>query len=184
LHDEVLAAAAEWIPVEQRRGGLRALGEGDKADVLKLVEEALAQPRLREAEQPLQERLRAHAARDVSELTPHLDRRATVRVERARRDLTKRGDTEARDMVSILEAQRERILARQREIEDASRQGRLAFNTDEERQLAADRRHWVERLRAVARELEAEPDRVRKSYVVRATRLEAVGIVYLWPLSS
>jgi superfamily II DNA/RNA helicase len=184
LHDEVLAAAAEWFPIEQRRGGLHALGEGDKADVLKLVEEALAQPRLREAEHPLQERLRAHAARDVGELTPHLERRATVLVERARRDLSKRGDAEAHDMAGILEAQRTRILARQREIEDASRQGKLAFNPEEERQLAADRRHWVDRLQAIARELEAEPDRVRKSYVVRATRIEAVGIVYLWPLSS
>lgn len=184
LHDEVLAAATEWLPIEQRSGRLRPLGEGDKADVLKLVEEALAQPRLREAEQPLQERLRAHAGRDVAELTPHLERRAKVLVERARRDLTKRGDTEALEMAGILEGQRERIQARQREIDEKPIQGRLALNLDEERQLAADRRHWVDRLQSIARELEAEPDRVRKSYVVKATRVEAVGIVYLWPLSS
>jgi len=184
LHDEVLAAAAEWLPVEQRRGGLRPLGEGDKADVLRLVEEGLAQPRLREVDEAQREYLRAHAARDVAELTPHFERRATVLVERARRDLTKRGDAEGRDMEAILEGQRERILARQKEIEEESRQGRLAFNLDEERQLAADRRYWVDRLKAIAQELGAEPERVRKSYVVRATRIEAVGIVYLWPLSS
>jgi hypothetical protein len=85
------------------RGALRPLGEGDKADVLQLVEEALAQPRLREVEPTLQEHLRAHAARDVAELTPHLERRGKVLVERAVRDLTKRGDTEARDMAGILE---------------------------------------------------------------------------------
>ena len=184
LHDEVLAAAAEWLPLEQRQGALKPLGEGDKSDVLKLVEEALASPRLREAEPLLQDRLRAHAARDVAELTGPLERRATILIERARRDLTRRGDTEASDMADILAAQRERILARQAEIEDDSRQGRLSFNPDEERQLAADRRHWVDRLSAIARELEAEPDRVRKSYIVKATRIEAVGIVYLWPLSS
>jgi superfamily II DNA/RNA helicase len=184
LHDEVLAAAAEWIPVEQRRGGLRPLREGEKADVLALVEEGLAQPRLREAGSALQDRLRAHAARDVSELTPHLEARAAMLVERAQRDLAKRGETEARDMASILEGQRTRIQARQREIDEESRQGRLAFNPEEERQLAADRRYWVDRLQAIARELDAEPDRIRKSYVVRATRVESVGIVYLWPLSS
>jgi hypothetical protein len=180
----VLATAAEWIPVEQRRAGLRPLGEGDKANVLKLVEDGLAQPRLREAGPPLQERLRAHAARDVAELTPHLERRAALLVERARRDLTKRGETEAQDMSGILEGQRERILERQLEVEEQSRQGRLAFNPEEERQLAADRRHWIERLGAIARELDAEPERIRTSYVVKATRIEAVGIVYLWPLSS
>ena len=185
LHDEVLAAAAWWVPPDQRAGrGLKALGEGDKADILRLVEESLAQPRLRESEPPLQERLRSFAARDVAELTPHLERRAGVLVERAERDLGKRGDAEARDMAAILEAQRERIQARQREIEEAGRQQRLQFNPEEERQLAADRRHWLARLEAIARELEEEPDRVRKSYLVKASRVEPVGLVYLWPLSS
>jgi hypothetical protein len=184
LHDEVLAAAAEWVPVEQRKGALRPLREGDKADVLKLVEEGLAQPRLREADATLQAHLRAHAGRDVAELTPHLERRAAELVERARRELTKRGETEARDMAGILEGQRARIQARQRELDEESRQGRLAFDPEEERQLAADRRHWVERLGAIASELAAEPERIRKSYVVKATRVEALGVVYLWPLSN
>jgi ERCC4-related helicase len=184
LHDEVLAAATEWLPVEQRRGGLRPLGETDKDDVLRLVEEALGQPRLRESSPALSERLRAHAGRDVAELQPHLERRAKLLITRATRDLQKRADTEAKDMATILQSQRARILARQQHIEEESRQGKLAFNPDEERQLAADRRYWVERLSAIARELEAEPERVRRSYIVRATRIEAVGLVYLWPLSS
>ncbi len=184
LHDEVLAAAAEWRPIEQRRGALRPLGEGDKADVLKLVEEALAQPRLREAEPTLQEHLRAHAGRDVAELTPHLERRSKLLVERAVRDLTRRGDAEASDMAAILADQRSRIEARQRAIAAEAAQGQLGLNPDEERQLAADQRYWVDRLQAIATELVAEPDRVRRSYAVKATRVEAVGIVYLWPLSS
>ena len=112
LHDEVLAAATEWLPVEQRRGGLRPLGETDKDDVLRLVEEALGQPRLRESSPALSERLRAHAARDVAELQPHLERRAKLLITRATRDLQKRADTEAKDMATILQSQRARILAR------------------------------------------------------------------------
>jgi ERCC4-related helicase len=184
LHDEVLAAAAEWVPLEQRRGGLRPLGEHDKDDVLRLVEDGLASPRLREVEATLQKRLAAHAAQDIAELTPHLERRSAARVERARRELTKRGDTEAREMAAILEGQRARILARQAEVEEDSRQGKLAFELAELRQLEADRRHWTERLTAIVRELDAEPERIRRSYVVRATRVEPVGIVYLWPVSS
>ena len=184
LHDEVLAAAAEWVPLEQRKGSLKPVGESDKADILQLIEEALAQPRLREAEPGLQQRLRSNAARDVAELTAPLERRAAVLVERAQRDLTRRGDAEANDMREILVAQRARILARQNEVEEMERRGRLVFDPDEERQLAADRRFWLERLQSIARELDAEPDRVRKSYVVKATRVESVGIVYLWPLSS
>lgn len=185
LHDEVLAAAAMWQPPEQRgKAGLKPLGEGDKSDVLRLVEEALASPRLRECPKTLHERMKSFAAEDVSQLNPQLERRAEVLTTRAERDLAKRGAVEAESMVGILQAQRERILARQKEIEDAGRQQRLAFNPDEERQLAADRRHWVTRLESIAAELEAEPDRVRKSYAVKASRIEPVGLVYLWPLSS
>jgi len=184
LHDEVLAAAAEWVPSEQRRGGLRPLGEGDKADVLKLVEEGLAQPRLRESEEPLRERLRAYGVKDVTELTPHLERRAQVLIERAKRDLTKRGESEAREMVGILEGQKERIDARQKEIEADAHQGKLNFNADEDRQLSADRRFWDARLVAIEKEIVSEPARIRQSYIVRAPRIEAVGLVYLWPLSS
>lgn len=185
LHDEVLAAAARWVAPESRgRAALRPLGEGDKADVLRLVEEALAQPRRWESPTSLQERLRANAARDVAELTPHLERRAKERRERAERELGKRAEAEALEMTAILRAQRERIQRRQAEIEEASRQQVLGFDPDEARQLEADRRHWRSRLDAIARELESEPERIRRSYVVQAARVEPVGLVYLWPLSS
>lgn len=185
LHDEVLASAAMWLPIEQRpKKGLKPLGEGDKSDVLRLIEESLASPRLRECPETLHERLKRFAAQDVAELNPQLERRGKVLTERAERDLAKRGAAEAESMAAILQGQRERILARQAEIEEASRQLRLGFNPDEERQLAADRRHWLSRLESIAAELAAEPDRVRRSYTVKATRIEPVGLVYLWPLSS
>ena len=185
LHDEVLAAAALWVPDEQRgRGGLRPLGEGDKADVLRMVEESLAQPRLREADEAKHAYLSAHAARDVEALNGHLERRAQTLRERAERELGKRADAEAKSMAEILVSQRDRIRARQTEIAQAEAQLRLAFDADEERQLASDRRHWQARLAAIAGELEAEPDCIRRSYEVKAARVEPVGLVYLWPVSS
>jgi len=187
LHDEVLAGAARWLPPEERgRAALRPLGERDKDDVLRHVEDALARPRLMDSPEPLQRRLRAHAALDVRELTPHLERRADTLAARAARDLDRRAAAEAQAMADILAAQRERIRQRQRDLDQASTQLRLDLDLDpdERRQLDADRRHWAARLESIAEELATEPERVRQSYVVKATRVEPVGLVYLWPLSS
>lgn len=50
--------------------------------------------------------------------------------------------------------------------------------------LEANRRHWDKRLNALAGELEREPARIREVYAVRASRLETVGLVYLWPVTG
>ena len=186
LHDEVLASAAEWSSVEERgsRGRLRSMGETDKASVLALVEEALARPRLRDSDDTLPGHLKQGAARDVAELTKQLEKRAATLTERAQRDLAKRGDAEAVEMATILRSQRERIRKREQELKDAEARPELPFHPDEQRQLSADRKHWAARLKAIAEELEAEPERVRRSYTVKATRIEPVGLVYLWPVSS
>ena len=39
-------------------------------------------------------------------------------------------------------------------------------------------------LEAIAKETRDEPKRIRALYKVQATRIEPVGIVYLWPLSA
>ena len=40
------------------------------------------------------------------------------------------------------------------------------------------------RLRALDTEIATEPDRVREAYRVRASRVEPVGLVYLWPATN
>ena len=57
----------------------------------------------------------------------------------------------------------------------------VLFPPEELRQLAADRRWQEARLGSIERELGTEPERIRAGYVVHATRVEPVGIVYLWP---
>jgi hypothetical protein len=51
----------------------------------------------------------------------------------------------------------------------------------EARQRAADRRSWERAVARLEEERGREPDRLRASYRVRATRLEPIGLVYLWP---
>ena len=60
----------------------------------------------------------------------------------------------------------------------------LHFDDDEQRQLETNMRSWRTRLEQFERDLETEPDRIRDFYEVRATRLEPVGMVYLWPESN
>ena len=55
---------------------------------------------------------------------------------------------------------------------------------DERRQLEANKRHWVKRLASIDEELKTEPDRIREVYEVKATRIEPVGLVYLWPVTG
>ena len=41
--------------------------------------------------------------------------------------------------------------------------------------------HWRLRQEQFEQDLAREPDRIRDFYVVRAMRIEPVGLVYLWP---
>jgi hypothetical protein len=57
----------------------------DKA--LKLLEDSLTSPRLREVPEGIQQRLSQSVAQDVAELIPHLDRHAELLAERAQKIL-------------------------------------------------------------------------------------------------
>ena len=58
------------------------------------------------------------------------------------------------------------------------------FNTDERRQHEANRKYWKSWLDNVDDDLNREPERVRRFYEVRSTRIEPLGIVYLVPASG
>jgi hypothetical protein len=125
--------------------------------------------------------LQAAAPRDVSDLLPHLEKRGFELAEGATLKLMERGDKEAQAMRTILEEQRKRISVTEKQ----SQQLTLGlFNADEVRQLEADRRHWERRLGDIERELASEPVRIRNVYVVKAKRIEPVGLVYLWPVTG
>ncbi|WP_292864643.1 DISARM system SNF2-like helicase DrmD [Nostoc sp. LPT] len=182
LHDQVIAVAAEWSdPTSRGRKKLQPLREGEKDNVLELLENSLASPHLLQVAEAVKERLKKSAAQDVAELIPHLERRATGLAESAQKKLANRGTKEAAEMKNILEEQQTRIIKCQEESKAV--QLSLPF-IEEQRQLDADRRHWEKRLQAIATELVSEPARIEAAYKVKAVRVEPVGVIYLWPISG
>ncbi|HBE19749.1 MAG TPA: helicase [Cyanobacteria bacterium UBA11149] len=182
LHDEIIAVAAEWINPEARgRGRLRPLSEGEKENVLEVLEQSLVTPRLRDVPASVKERFQAYAPRDVEELIPHLERRAQVLTERANKKLQERGIKEAKEMKKLLEEQRDRILIQEKQYETYQLS---LFNKDELRQIEADSRHWRIRLAELEEDIIKEPERIEQAYQVKADRVEPVGLVYLQPVSS
>lgn len=179
LHDEVVAVSARWIAPEARKGPLRPHAEEGKARSLDLLDKALTAPRTT-IQQTVQKNLLASLARDVGGLLPHLVERGEELAQKAMEKLTDRGQKEAKAMADILEKQRERIQKALKE--DPQRM--LEFDEAEKRQLEAERKHMRTRAGAIQDEMEREPERIRNAYVVKARRLEPVGVVYLWPVSS
>lgn len=131
-------------PAARGRKKLQPLNEGDKDDVLQLLENSLASPRLQKASQTVKDLLKNNAAQDIADLLPHLERRAKVLAQRAEKKLTQRGEKEAAEMKKILEQQQQRIIQHSKEIEKQQllpkQLSLLPTDEDEKRQLDADRR--------------------------------------------
>ena len=182
LHDEIIAIAARWHDRGVRGEPLRPYAEEAEARARDVLDAALRASQLRDVGDAVKRRLLGGVERDVADLLPYLGSRAEAVVQRARATLAARGQKEAREMAEILQAQRARIEATVAGA--AAPQMTLEFSEEEERQLEADRRHWQKRLRALEEEVDREPERIRGGYVVKATRVEPVGVVYLWPVSG
>ena len=182
LHEEIVTVAAEWSHPDARgQGKLRPIAESEKKNVLDILDQSLATPRLRDVSPSLLSQLQGHAMRDVAELVNHLESRSATLTKNAFKELTKRGQKEAAEMKTLLEEQRDRILKQQKS--GAIHQLSL-FSPDELRQLEADKRHWQIRLAQLEEEIESEPNRIQETYQVRAKRIEPVGLIYLWPVSN
>jgi hypothetical protein len=179
LHEEIIQITALWTEAERDRKPLRPLGESGGATSLAQLEEAL---RAATPAPPMAiARVQALIAQDVAELRPALERLAADRLEAARALLVKRGTEEAKGLADLLAGQRARLVM---EIAVADKKGEqlaLDFLDEERRERALDRRHWAAKLADLERQLEGEPDRITRSYEVKAHRLEPVGLIYLWP---
>jgi SNF2 family DNA or RNA helicase len=178
LHDEIVTVSARWIAPETRKGPLRPHAEEGKAKSLDLLDKALLAPKA--PSDVVRKNLLASLARDVTDLLPHLEERGEELAKKAMEKLADRGQKEAKAMAEILKKQRERIEKALQE----DPQRILEFDEQEKRQLEAERKRMRTRVDAIPEELEREPERIRNAYAVKARRLEPVGVVYLWPVSS
>jgi DNA-binding transcriptional regulator YiaG len=182
LHEELVPVAARWLEPSQRKGPLGAYAREAEAKTLDLLEHALADSSRRMPGDAIQRKLLASAPRDIEDLLPQLKPRAEEVASLAADKLRKRGEREAKDLRETLERQRDRVreeLARYdgKEFEQLT----LGFQEDERRQLESNIHAWRRRLEQFDRDLEQEPQRIREFYDVRATRVEPIGLVYLWP---
>ena len=183
LHDEIVPVVARWKDPEAREG-LQALEDRTVREVLQTLEDSLANPRLREVPDSARQRLQQSAPQDVKDLSGHLDALVETLTAAAQVKLAERGQREAKEMRELLAKQRDRIQRRQQETDRDVDQLVLGFEVAEKRQLESDRRHWEKRVSDLEAEMETEPVRIEQAYQVKASRVEPVGLVYLWPVTN
>ncbi|MHB1345587.1 MAG: DISARM system SNF2-like helicase DrmD, partial [Thermoleophilia bacterium] len=181
LHEEIVPVTARWIEPSRRDGGLSVYSREAESKTMELLEHSLGNHGGHMPSETIREKLLASAAKDVEELLPQLEPKALEVAETATVRLRQRGEREERDLREILESQRKRVGEELGKHELEFAQLTLGFADEERRQLEANMRSWRTRLEQFDRDLEQEPERVRRFYDVRAKRVEPVGLVYLWP---
>lgn len=181
LHDELVMVTSRWVDPVSRKEPLKPYAEDSEKYTIQMLEKSFEQARDRAVQSEVADKLKGHAPQDVFELLPHLQKRATSAAAKAEELLGKRGERESKELRAIIENQRKRILKLQGE---DSAQLTLGFDERELRQREAEKKAWGKRLLDIDRELEVEPAQIMRNYEVHTTRVEPIGLVYLWPISG
>lgn len=181
LHEEIIPVTALWTEAGRGAKPLKPFGERGEETTLQQLEDALVKSR--PPAESIVERAISFAEHDVQDLLPALEERSRQATEKAKQQLVERGEQESASLKDLLERQRTRIEQAEASFDDRQRELFGAQET-EQRQLRADRSHWLKRLDRLDREIEKEPARVQDGYRIVATRLEPVGLVYLWPATG
>jgi len=178
LHEEIITVTARWTDPATRKGHLSPCGRDAEAKTLDLLEEAL---RAGEHSAPAQveNRLLEAIAHDMKQLLPHLEQRGQEAKADAEKRLAERGRAEFESMLRILEEQRKRVA------DQAGRSIQLdLFNEQERRQIESNRRYWERWLANVEGDIQREPARIMEFYTVASSRIEPIGLAYLWPVTG
>ena len=183
LHEELIPVTARWANPDIRNGMLAPYAKDTEQKTLALLEDSLLKTHGIKLTPEVTSQLQQAAAGDIRELLPHLETRGEEYAADAEKKLATRGAAEAKAMREILETQRKHISDTIKRISKLDpNQMRLDFGDDDDEllQLDANKRHWAKRLE----ELRTEPARIEDLYTVNATRVEPVGLVYLWPVTG
>jgi superfamily II DNA or RNA helicase len=181
LHEEIVPVTTRWVEPSQRKGRLQPFAREAETKTLDLLDRSLTSEIRRTPGDAIQRKLRDSASRDIEELLPALEPRAKDLAEAAIDKLRSRGAREAKDFRETIERQLARVREELARYEGEYQQLTLGFDDDEKRQLESNMSAWRKRLAQFTRDLEHEPQKICDFYEVRATRVEPVGLVYLWP---
>ncbi|WP_419694411.1 DISARM system SNF2-like helicase DrmD [Mesorhizobium muleiense] len=189
LHEEIIPVTAAWRDV-RREVPLEPFGDTGEATTIAQLEEALRTGR--SPGDGIVERLRQSVDADITDLRPHLERRASVAEASAIKDLADNGEREAVGLRDLLQRQIIRVRESMRDAEPPAQLSFDLYQSEEQKQQAerelrqfeADRRSWDGKLLRLQADLDTEPQKVRRNYAVAARQLEPIGLVYLWPTTS
>ena len=184
LHEEIVPIAARWVDPAIRKGPLTPYAREAETISWGLLERSLVDPRGERISPVIGAQLQAAAVRDVEELLPHLEARAAEYAEDARKKLEQRGAAEGKTMREILERQLQHLMKEASRYDSTLQMKLTGWDEAEQRQRKDERTHWSRRLDELPRELETEPARIQGNYEVKASRVEPVGLVYLWPVGN
>jgi hypothetical protein len=182
LHEEVLTITARWVEPSMRKGPLGPYGREAEGKTLDLLEDALRPGTTGHLPEPVTQRLLASIPRDLEELLPHLGKRAETARADAEARLQERGRAESESMRRILEDQKGRVAKELGKAMPA--QLLLEFDEAEKRQLEANRKYWQRWIENVEGDIRREPGRILDFYTVTSSRIEPVGLAYLWPVTG
>jgi len=188
LHEELIPVTARWIDPDIRKGPLSPYAKDAEAKTMNLLDDSLLNRAGIKLTPEVVAQLQEAAAKDIQELLPHLQTRGQEYAADAEKKLAARGVAESNAMREILETQRDHLRTRLKKYETFDPKEWL-FNIQdleeaEIEQLEANKRFWQQRLDELKEELKTEPDRIASLYEVQATRIEPVGLVYLWPVTN
>ncbi len=187
LHEELIPVTARWAAPDIRKEPLSPYAKTAEAKTMSLLDDSLLKAKGIKLTTEVVAQLQASAAGDIRELLPHLTARGEEYASDAVKKLAARGAAEGKAMREILETQRKHISETVKRISKLDpTQLRFDFGDieDELLQLDANKRYWAKRLEELREELKTEPARIEDLYTVKATRVEPVGLVYLWPVTG